>query len=115
MFHNSVEFYKATVNKNGGTIFERNISNDVVKEMIEKILFEVFLYHGFVFLFLVLLELLVFSVVTRTISLFSKLCRSLLISWSFSFVSGISVSHPIDRSYLSTWVRFFSNWSEPFI
>ena len=38
-------------------------------------------------LILVLLKLLVFSVGTITISLSSKICRSLLISWSFSFFS----------------------------
>ena len=41
-FCNPTDFYKSIINKNGGTVFERNINNDVVEEMIEKILFEVF-------------------------------------------------------------------------
>ena len=40
-----MEFYKATLNKNGGVIFERDVSNEVVEEMLERILFRVFLYE----------------------------------------------------------------------
>ena len=32
-FRNPTEFYKATENKSGGTMFERDIGNDVVEEM----------------------------------------------------------------------------------
>ena len=44
-FRDSMEFYKATSNKNGGATFERDVNNEVVEEMIEMILFEVFLYE----------------------------------------------------------------------
>ena len=44
-FRNPMEFHKATIHTNGGTMFERDISNDVFAEMLEKILFEVFLYE----------------------------------------------------------------------
>ena len=67
------------------------------------------------FTFLMLLNLLVLSVGTITTSISSKLCRSLLISWSFSLFYGISVFHSIDKSSLSNWVRRISNWFEPFI
>ena len=40
-----MEFYKATLNKNGGAIFEQDINNEVVEEMLERILFSVFLYE----------------------------------------------------------------------
>ena len=63
------------------------------------------------FTFLVLLKLLVLSVGKTTISISSNICRSLLISWSFSFFYGISVSHTIDNSSLPNWVRKLSNWS----
>ena len=44
-FHDSMKFYKATSNKNGGATFERDVNNEVVEEMIEMILFEVFMYE----------------------------------------------------------------------
>ena len=40
-----MEFYRATSNKNGGVVFERDMNNEVIEEMIEKILFELFLYE----------------------------------------------------------------------
>lgn len=43
-FRNSMEFYKASINTNGGTMFEQDITNVIVAEMLEKILFKVFLY-----------------------------------------------------------------------
>ena len=57
------------------------------------------------FIFLLLPKLLVFSVGTITVSLTSNLCRSLLVSLSFSFFSGHSVSYLINESSLSNWVR----------
>lgn len=39
------KFYKATLNENGGVIFERDIDNAVMEKMVENILFEVFLYE----------------------------------------------------------------------
>ena len=44
-FRDPMEFYRATSNKNDGVVFERDVNNEVVEEMIEKILFEVFLYE----------------------------------------------------------------------
>ena len=38
-FRDPMEFYRATSNKNGGVVFERDVNNEVVEEMIEKILF----------------------------------------------------------------------------
>ena len=40
-----MEFYKATLNKNCGAIFEQDINNEVVEEMLERVLFRVFLYE----------------------------------------------------------------------
>ena len=40
-----MEFYKATSNKNGGAIFERDVNNEVVEEMLERTLLRVFLYE----------------------------------------------------------------------
>ena len=57
------------------------------------------------FLFLVLLKLLVLSVGKITISLYSKPCRSLFISWYFYSFSIISVPHPIDKSSISNWFK----------
>ena len=67
------------------------------------------------FYFLMLLNLLILSVVTITISLYSKVCRSFLISWYLYLFYGISVSYNIYRSSPSTWVRKHSSWSETFI
>ena len=36
-FRDPMVFYKATSNKNGGATFERNVINEVVEELIEKI------------------------------------------------------------------------------
>ena len=44
-FRDPMELYKATSNKNGGATFERDVNNEVVEEMIEKIIFEVFMYE----------------------------------------------------------------------
>ena len=44
-FRDPMEFYKLSSNKNDRTKFERDVNNEVVKEIIEKILFEVFLYE----------------------------------------------------------------------
>ena len=44
-FRSSMEFYKPTLNKNGGVMFEWDVNNEVVEEMIEKIFFDVFLYE----------------------------------------------------------------------
>lgn len=41
---NPMDFYKAALNKNGRAIFEQDINNEVVEEILEIILFEVFLY-----------------------------------------------------------------------
>ena len=41
-FRNPADFYKVTLSKTSGVIFERDVNNDIVEEMIEKILFEVF-------------------------------------------------------------------------
>ena len=38
------KFYKATLNENGGVIFERDIDNAVMEKMVENILFKVVLY-----------------------------------------------------------------------
>ena len=38
-----MKFYTTTSNENGGATFERDMNNEVVEEMIEKIPFEVFL------------------------------------------------------------------------
>ena len=43
-FRDPMEFYKATSNKNDGATFERDVNSEVVEEMIERLLFEVFLY-----------------------------------------------------------------------
>ena len=45
VLRNPMEFYKATLNKNDEVMFERNMNTEVVEEMIEKIIFEVWLYE----------------------------------------------------------------------
>ena len=67
------------------------------------------------FVLLILLKLLVLSVGTMDISLRYKICISLLIYLSYYFFYGISESHPIDRSSISSWIKNNSSLSEPFI
>ena len=43
-FPNPMDFYKLVPSRNGGAIFERDVENELVKEMMEKILFEVFVH-----------------------------------------------------------------------
>ena len=43
-FRNPMEFYNASINTNGGTMVEGDTTNIIVAEMLEKILFKVFLY-----------------------------------------------------------------------
>ena len=44
-FISPMDLYEATLNNNGGTIFERDINDEVLEDMMEKALFEVFLYE----------------------------------------------------------------------
>ena len=45
-FRDPMEFYRAISNKNGGVVFKRDVNNEVVEEMIEKILFRVCMYES---------------------------------------------------------------------